>query len=106
MLVVGFRSEKIRDRLGRGEVVGAELKYVEQKTAKGTADALGTCSNELRGEDRFLVLYGDDYYDTSVPRTFLAKARQKGITIGTADVQDASRFGTIQSNRGLVTHIT
>jgi bifunctional UDP-N-acetylglucosamine pyrophosphorylase/glucosamine-1-phosphate N-acetyltransferase len=106
ILVVGFRSERIRDRLGRGEVVGAELKYVKQKTAKGTADALGTCNNELRGEGRFLVVYGDDYYETSVPRTFLAKARQnKGITIGAANVQDASRFGRIQSKRGLVTEI-
>jgi len=105
-LVVGFRSDKIHDRLGKGEAIGAELKYVTQKTAKGTADALGTCGNELRGEDRFLVLYGDDYYDTSVPRTFLAKARQnKGITIGTANVQDASRFGKIQSKRGRVTEI-
>ncbi len=106
ILVVGFRSEKIRDRLGKGEAIGAELKYVKQKTAKGTADALGTCSNELRGEDRFLVLYGDDYYDSSVPRTFLAKAKKnKGITIGTANVQDASSFGKIQSKRGLVTEI-
>jgi bifunctional UDP-N-acetylglucosamine pyrophosphorylase/glucosamine-1-phosphate N-acetyltransferase len=105
ILVVGFRSEKIRDRLGKGEGIGVELKYVRQKTAKGTADALGTCSKELQGEDRFLVLYGDDYYDTSVPRTFLAKARHKGITIGTASVQDASRFGKIQSKRGLVTEI-
>ncbi len=106
ILVVGFRSEKIRDRLEKGEAIGAELNYVKQKTAKGTADALGTCSNELRGEDRFLVLYGDDYYDSSVPRTFLAKARKnKGITIGTANVQDASSFGKIQSKRGLVTEI-
>jgi len=105
ILVVGFRSEKIRDRLGKGEGIGVELTYVRQKTAKGTADALGTCSKELQGEDRFLVLYGDDYYDTSVPRTFLAKARHKGITIGTANVQDASRFGKIQSKRGLVTEI-
>ena len=106
ILVVGFRSKKIRDRLGKGEATGAELKYVEQKTAKGTADALGTCSNELQGEDRFLVVYGDDYYETSVPRTFLAKARQnKGIIVGTANVQDASRFGKIQSRRSLVTEI-
>jgi len=105
ILVVGFRSEKIRDRLGKGEGIGVELKYVRQKTAKGTADALGTCSKELQGEDRFLVLYGDDYYDTSVPRIFIAKARPKGITIGTANVQDASRFGKIQSKRGLVTEI-
>jgi UDP-N-acetylglucosamine diphosphorylase/glucosamine-1-phosphate N-acetyltransferase len=106
ILVVGFRSEKIRDRLGKGEAIGGELNYVEQKTAKGTADALGTCSKELQGEDRFLVLYGDDYYDTSVPRTFLAKARRnEGITIGTANVRDASRFGKIQSKRGLVTEI-
>lgn len=106
ILVVGFRSEKIRDRFGKGEAVGAELKYVRQKAAKGTADALGTCSNELEGEDRFLVLYGDDYYDSGIPRTFLTKARQnKGVTIGTANVQDASRFGRIESKRGLVTEI-
>ena len=106
VLVVGFRAEKIRERLGKGEAIGGELKYVKQKTAKGTADALGTCSKELRGEDRFLVLYGDDFYDSSVPRAFLTKAkRNKGITIGTANVQDVSRFGKIQSKRGLVTEI-
>ena len=106
ILVVGFGSEKIRDGLGKGEAIGAELKYVGQQTAKGTADALGTCSNELKGEDRFLVIYGDDYYEASVPRVFLTKARQnEGITIGTANVQDASRFGKIQSKRGLVIEI-
>jgi bifunctional UDP-N-acetylglucosamine pyrophosphorylase/glucosamine-1-phosphate N-acetyltransferase len=105
-MVVGFRAEKIRDRLGKGEAIGSEIKYIKQKSAKGTADALGTCSNELKGEDRFLIVYGDDYYETSVPRAFLAKARlDKGITLGTANVQDASRFGKIQSKRGLVTEI-
>jgi UDP-N-acetylglucosamine diphosphorylase / glucose-1-phosphate thymidylyltransferase / UDP-N-acetylgalactosamine diphosphorylase / glucosamine-1-phosphate N-acetyltransferase / galactosamine-1-phosphate N-acetyltransferase len=106
ILVVGFRSEKVRDRLPKGEAISSELKYVRQKTPKGTADALGTCNNELNGEDRFLVLYGDDYYDSIVPRTFLANAKKnKGITIGTANVQDASSFGKIQSKRGLVTEI-
>jgi glucose-1-phosphate thymidylyltransferase len=89
IIVVGFRNEKIRDRLGKGEAIGSEIKYIKQKTPKGTADALGTCSKELQGEDRFLVVYGDDYYETSVPRTFLAKSRgNKGITIGTTNVQD------------------
>ena len=106
ILVMGFRNEKIRARLGRGKAIGSEIRYVNQKTPKGTADALGTCSKELQGEDTFLVVYGDDYYDTSVPRTFLAKARRnKGITIGTANVQDSSSFGRIQSRRGLVTEI-
>ena len=106
ILVVGFRNEKIRDRLGKGETIGSEIRYVKQKTPKGTADALGTCSKELQGEDTFLVVYGDDYYETSLPRTFLAKARRnKGIAIGTANVQDASRFGKIESERGLVTEI-
>ena len=106
ILVVGFRKEKIRDRLGNGKSFGSELKYVNQKTAKGTADALGTCSNELKNEDRFLVLYGDDYYESGVPRTFLAKAGQsKGVAIGTANVQDASPFGKVQSKSGLVTGI-
>jgi len=106
ILVVGFRNEKIRDKLGRGEATGSEIRYVKQKTPKGTADALGTCGNELEGEDRFLVVYGDDYYERSVPRTFIAKARKnRGITIGTANVQDASRFGKIESRRGLVSEI-
>jgi len=106
ILVVGFRNEKIRDRLGKGETIGSEIRYVKQKTPKGTADDLGTCSKELQGEDTFLVVYGDDYYETSLPRTFLAKARRnKGIAIGTANVQDASRFGKIESERGLVTEI-
>src|SRR2546426_7583016 len=106
VLVVGFRYEKIRDRLGKGEAIGSEIRYVRQRTPKGTADALGTCSKELQGEDTFLVVYGDDYYETSVPRTFLAKARRnKGITIGTSNVQDASYFGKIESKRGLVTEI-
>ena len=106
ILVVGFRNEKVRARLGKGEAIGSEIRYVNQKTPKGTANALGTCSKELQGEDTFLVVYGDDYYETSVPRSFLAKARRnKGITIGTSNVQDASRFGRIQSRRGLVTEI-
>ena len=106
ILVVGFRKEKIRDRLGNGKSSGSELKYVNQKNAKGTGDALGTCKSELDGEDKFLVLYGDDFYDSGVPRTFVAKARQnKAITIGTANVQDASPFGKVQSKRGLVTEI-
>jgi len=106
ILVVGFRGEKVRDRLGNGKSIGSEIRYVNQKPPKGTADALGTCSRELEGEDTFLVVYGDDYYQTSVPRAFLAKSRgNKGITIGTADVHDASSFGRIQSRRGLVTEI-
>ena len=106
ILVVGFRGEKIRDEFGSGEEVGADLEYVKQKTAKGTADALGACSNELRGEDRFLVLYGDDHYDSNVPRTFLGRARKsKGMTIGTANVKDASGFGKIRSKGDLVVQI-
>src|SRR5207237_2174164 len=99
ILVVGFRNEKIRDRLGKGEAIGSEIRYVNQKTPKGTADALGTCSRELQGEDTFLVVYGDDYYDTSVTRNFLAKARgNKGISIGTANVQDSYPFVKLQSS--------
>src|SRR5207247_10993495 len=74
ILVVGFRNEKIRDRLGKGEAIGSEIRYIKQKTPKGTADALGTCSRELQGEDRFLVVYVDDYYQTSVARTFIVKS--------------------------------
>lgn len=80
ILVVGYLGEKIREKFGNGyrkpltfdssplksgeEGAEAEkvinVRYVEQKELKGTADALWACKDLLK--DRFLLLHGDDIY--------------------------------------------
>lgn len=106
ILVVRFRSEKIRERLGEGEGLGCNIRYVNQKRLGGTADAVGSCRDELKGETQFLVIYGDDYYHKDAPKKFLARAQKNlGVTMGTTEAEDASRFGRIKVKSGLVSEI-
>ncbi len=106
VLVVQFKSEKIREKIGDGTRLGCKIKYVKQKKLGGTALALESCRDELRGEGQFLTIYGDDYYHRDAAKKFLAQAKKiSGITVGTANAEDASRFGSLDVKRGLVTEI-
>ena len=106
ILVVGFKSETIRERFGDGEKIDCEIEYVKQRTPRGTADAVAAADDELKAEDRFLVVYGDDHYEKRVVKDFLAKAHlDEGISIATARVEDSSQFGVIETKNGRVTKI-
>jgi len=106
ILVVGFKSETIRERFGDGGKVNCEIEYVKQRTPRGTADAVAAAGDELKAEDRFLVMYGDDYYEKRVVKDFLAKAQlDEGISIATAPVEDSSPFGVIETKNGRVAKI-
>jgi bifunctional UDP-N-acetylglucosamine pyrophosphorylase/glucosamine-1-phosphate N-acetyltransferase len=59
ILVVGYRSESIRQRLG-DRFGSLPLRYFEQTEQRGTADALQKATPLIR--DRCLVLNGDDLY--------------------------------------------
>ena len=106
VLVVNYKMEMIRERLGNGSALGCDIEYVKQKSPRGTADALGTAQNKLAEEDRFLVIYGDDYYEKEAVKDFVTAAENnEGVTIGTTKVEDPSQFGMIESKKGLVTEI-
>src|SRR5207247_5290460 len=91
------------ERFGDGGKVNCEIEYVKQRTPRGTADAVAAAGDELKAEDRFLVMYGDDYYEKRVVKDFLAKAQlDEGISIATAPVEDASPFGVIETKNGRV----
>jgi UDP-N-acetylglucosamine diphosphorylase/glucosamine-1-phosphate N-acetyltransferase len=106
VLVVNYKHEMIRERLGNGSALGCEIEYVKQRSPRGTADAVATARNNLARGESFLVIYGDDYYEEEAVRDFVAKAeKNEGVTIGTARVEDASQFGMVQSKGGLVTEI-
>src|SRR5438046_8348748 len=106
ILVVRFKSETISERFGDGGKVNCEIEYVKQRTPRGTADAVAAAGDELKAEDRFLVMYGDDYYEKRVVKDFLAKAQlDEGISIATAPVEDSSPFGVIETKNGRVAKI-
>ena len=60
VVVIGHLGEKIRNYLGN-KWQGRDVRYVEQKELKGTAQALFLCQHLL--QDRFLVIMGDDLYN-------------------------------------------
>ena len=59
LLVVGYRKEQIEAHFG-DEHAGIRLRYVEQKTQRGTADAVAAARPLVN--ERVLILNGDDFY--------------------------------------------
>ncbi|OLE75572.1 hypothetical protein AUG19_05080 [archaeon 13_1_20CM_2_54_9] len=105
VLVVNYRAEMIRAHLGGGGRFNCRIKFVSQKRIGGTADAIATAKDELKGEDHFLVLYGDDYYASSAIGRFAQAATRGGTMLAAASVDDPSRFGAIEAKDGLISEI-
>src|SRR4029077_18275173 len=61
--------------------------------------------SELRGEDRFLIVYGDNYYDQKALDKFVKSADSKDFLMGVAEVKDPSRFGSLEIKRGNIVAI-
>jgi len=100
IVVVKFEAEKIKNFFSDGRQLGCEIKYVKQKQLGGTADAVKACEDELQGEDRFLIVYGDNYYDKKAIGRFVRSSDSKGLLIGAAEAEDPSRFGSLEVKRG------
>ena len=106
VVVVNYKSEMVQEQLGNGSRIGCEIEYVRQKSPRGTANAVGAARERLSGQDRFLVVYGDDYFDREAVKGFVTNAQKNdGCTMGTTKVDDASSFGKIETKGGLVTAI-
>jgi UDP-N-acetylglucosamine diphosphorylase / glucose-1-phosphate thymidylyltransferase / UDP-N-acetylgalactosamine diphosphorylase / glucosamine-1-phosphate N-acetyltransferase / galactosamine-1-phosphate N-acetyltransferase len=106
VLVISYKGDAVRERFGDGSLFKCEIEYVNQKTPKGTADAVASAGPVLKDEDCFVVVYGDDYYEKQAVKDFLAKADQnEGITMAAAEVDDASQFGVVEASNDRVTRI-
>ena len=99
-MVVQFEAEKIKSFFKDGRQLGCEITYLKQKRLGGTADAVKTVESEFRGEDRFLIVYGDNYYDQDALDKFVKSSDSKDLLMGAAEVKDPSRFGSLVVKRG------
>lgn len=57
-LVVGYKSEMIREEIGDGSAMGAQITYLEQTEYAGTGDALLLAEDYL-DEEPFFLSWGD-----------------------------------------------
>jgi bifunctional UDP-N-acetylglucosamine pyrophosphorylase/glucosamine-1-phosphate N-acetyltransferase len=98
VFVVGYEAETVRDYFG-SEYEGVPVRYVEQETRRGTADALRAARGELDGA--FAVLNGDNLYDAdSLRRLF-----ESGPAVGATSVAEPSNYGVLDVADGVVTGI-
>jgi bifunctional UDP-N-acetylglucosamine pyrophosphorylase/glucosamine-1-phosphate N-acetyltransferase len=93
-IVVGYLQERIREFFGDGSRFGVELRYIEQKKARGTADAVLTAEEYVNGDD-FLMSNGDvlirkEEYGKLVEHHFNKKS---DASIAVHPVEDPSQFG-------------
>jgi len=105
VIVVQFEAEKIKSFFKDGRQLGCEISYVKQKMLGGTAEAVKTAESELRGEDRFLLVYGDNYYNQKALDKFVKSSESKDLLMGAAEVKDPSRFGSLVVKRGNIVAI-
>ena len=104
-MVVQFEAEKIKSFFKDGKELGSKISYVKQKRLGGTADAVKSVESELGGEDRFLIVYGDNYYDQKALDKFVKSSDSKDLLMGVAQVKDPSRFGSLEIKRGNIVAI-
>ncbi len=89
VLVVNYLKEQIQDYFGE-EFLGKRIRYVEQSNKSGTAGALWLC-RELLGNERFLMLCGDDILD----KESIDKCLRHKLSILVKEVEDPRRFGVV-----------
>lgn len=104
-MVVQYEADKIKSFFGDGKKLKCSIDYVKQKRLGGTADAVRTLEASLKGEERFLIVYGDNYYDPKALDKFASSSKSDLLMIGAAEVEDPSRFGSLEVRRGNVVSI-
>jgi len=98
LLVVGYRKEQIEAYFGT-EHRGLRLRFVEQETQRGTADAVAAARPLVR--ERVLILNGDDFYHHDDLEALAADGRGLLVT----QAADPQNRAVVRIEDGLITDI-
>ncbi len=63
VLAVGYKHEQIEERFGNGEKLGVQLHYNVEDKFLGTAGALKFAEDFFKGEEKFIMMNGDECKD-------------------------------------------
>ena len=90
VMVIGYRGEQVKEHCG-DRFYGKHVEYVEQSNpVAGTANALITAREKLRG-GKFLVLMGDDLYG----KDGLTKAVAHELCLIAAESDEPEKLGIV-----------
>lgn len=90
-------KKKIGNRYGR-----ININYVKQEEPLGTGDALMKAQKFIGGEEKFLVMMGDNLY----PRDAIYECASYGISILGQKVADPENYGILEVDGGFLERIS
>jgi UDP-N-acetylglucosamine diphosphorylase/glucosamine-1-phosphate N-acetyltransferase len=100
ILIVGYKSETVRNYFGKGEGLGVKIEYINQGRALGTAHAIGLVEKFV--DDDFIVLCGDTIFGIEDIKKIIKKDE---ASIGLVKVENASDYGCVDLKGTRVTRI-
>ncbi|QLD87789.1 NTP transferase domain-containing protein [Natronomonas salina] len=98
VFVVGYEADAVREHFG-AEYRGVEVSYAVQEEQLGTAHAVDAASDQLDGD--FVVLNGDDLYDTAAVQALFENCP----AVGAYQVEDPRPYGVFSLDGDVVTDV-
>lgn len=98
IFVVGYEADAVREHFG-DEYRGVEVSYAVQEEQLGTAHAVDAASDQLDGD--FVVLNGDDLYDTAAVEALFESCPG----VGAYRVEDPRPYGVFSLDDDVVTDV-
>jgi len=98
VLVVGYKSEMVRNYFGNGEKWKIKIQYVNQVEAKGTAHAIGMIEKFV---DNFIVLCGDTIFGKNDIKNIMKMKN----SIGLSKVDNPDSYGIVELKENKIVKI-
>jgi UDP-N-acetylglucosamine diphosphorylase/glucosamine-1-phosphate N-acetyltransferase len=103
-ILVGWKSNRVKEFFGDGHELGVELTYLEQKERLGTANAIGVAEGEM--DDDFVCVNGDVVMaPEAVGEIVSAFQRDRAPFMGVVQVAEPKRFGVVEEREGRLLRI-
>jgi len=104
-LVVGYHEEVIKDHFKDGTDIGVKINYVTQEERLGTAHAIGSAREYVKGQ--FITLNGDIIVDPTLIAELIDSYRKESARsmLVLTEVDDPSSFGVVELNGNRIVRI-
>lgn len=92
-LIVGYKQEQLREKVGDGSQLGAKITYIVQDTPKGLAHAV-KMGQDFVGDEPFMVFLGDNIFEDDLTNLVHRYNEEKPSSIIILkEVDEPQRFG-------------
>ncbi len=103
-ILVGWKSNRVKESFGDGRHMGVDLTSREQKERLGTANAIGVAEGSMDGD--FVCVNGDVVMSPEAVAEMVEEFRRDRTPfMGAVEVPDPQRFGVVQHDHGRLVRI-